>query len=1100
MTRRNQCIALAAIVAVTLSAATAFAQASTEDRRCIEAINKGVRKIALAQNKAMRRCAKDWLNGGALAVERCAGPDASFSVTKTIDKVEAKIDKSCGGTPPSFGPTDLTSPGLAVDAGLQVLADLFVSTETSMSSTDLPVEQSCQKTVLSNVQKCENTRLKEFEKCKSKGLRAGTIDSALDMNECLFDGSGQPDPKAKIARLCAEKPTVKVESRCVAKGVDLDGVVPGCEGVATSVELVACVDRSLRCRTCNLLNAVDGTSVDCDVFDDGDDANNSCPEGAVCGDGVIDGHDCDDGNPTTGDGCHGMDCTVETGWTCTGEPSDCTPICGDGLVLGSETCDDGATSDGDGCSSTCEIEPGYICVGAPSNCSTVCGDGLIRGGEACDDGGTTPGDGCNGACQVETGYECTGEPSSCDTVCGDGIIAGDETCDDTSAGGAFVQPGDGCDTACMIEEGWDCIGQPSLCDTICGDGLIRGDEACDDQNTIGNDGCTPACTVQPGFVCTGEPSDCGVFSVTITSPAHGVFTQASSVTVTGFISQLPPAQAALTINGNPVAVSPSSTFSTVVPLSASAIFNPIRATVTDTSNNAKAHARVVVIDGPSVADGAYSPQSVALRLNDSGLDDIEPLVADLAGDGLNLADLVPVGTTLVNNQCFIDSFLGCLGRGTVKISTPAPSFSSFGLAMDSMTNFVAGDITVNNIAVNVYLSGSGLVPSCPIGITASQAFFNGDYALQPDAGDPTTIDVNQLGPLDVSFSNFNTSYGGICDVPVIGDIIQAFMPNVQNLTIGAMEDFLDDPDGAGPQDSPTADAIEEALAGVQITGPIGEGLGVNLDAPLFAVNEDNAGITLGSNSRFTVSIGGGPGQCIPPVGAPNLTRSLSKPTTFPSFGANTPVGNIPYDLGICISPAGFNQLLRSQVECGLLVGSVTEFDLGGGPVPLTAGLLTALIPQMSAFPAATPFRIDIRPTIAPVVTGDPGPGGALTELRISHVIADMVANDGSETVALTAAFDTNVGMNMAFAGGGLGVSLTSGGAVTVAVLYNPLNVNEANLETNVLPPLVDLLLPQLAGSLAGFPLPDFFGLQLGGVEVTANGDFLSLFANLTPAP
>ena len=124
----------------------------------------------------------------------------------------------------------------------------------------------------------------------------------------------------------------------------------------------------------------------------------------------------------------------------------------------------------------------------------------------------------------------------------------------------------------------------------------------------------------------------------------------------------------------------------------------------------------------------------------------------------------------------------------------------------------------------------------------------------------------------------------------------------------------------------------------------------------------------------------------------------------------------------------------------------------------------------------------------------------MTELRIAHVVADIVADDGSETVVLTAAFDTNVGMNLAFAPGGLGVTLVPGGAATVAILYNPLLVDETNLETNVLPPLVATLLPQLAGSLAGFPLPDLLGLQLSGVEVSRNGNFLSLFANLTPAP
>lgn len=53
---------------------------------------------------------------------------------------------------------------------------------------------------------------------------------------------------------------------------------------------------------------------------------------------------------------------------------------------------------------------------------------------------------------------------------------------------------------------------------------------------------------------------------------------------------------------------------------------------------------------------------------------------------------------------------------------------------------------------------------------------------------------------------------------------------------------------------------------------------------------------------------------------------------------------------------------------------------------------------------------------------------AATELRVSHLVADLVADDGSETVALTAACDTNVGMDLAFAPGGLGVSVSSNGS------------------------------------------------------------------------
>src|SRR6185369_2241450 len=151
------------------------------------------------------------------------------------------------------------------------------------------------------------------------------------------------------------------------------------------------------------------------------------------------------------------------------------------------------------------------------------------------------------------------------------------------------------------------------------------------------------------------------------------------------------------------------------------------------------------------------------------------------------------------------------------------------------------------------------------------------------------------------FNAFTTTYHDICDSAVIGDIIQAFLPDVEQLTINAMRDFLSDPDGAGPQDSPTAAAIESALAGVVIAGPIGDSLGVNFDAPLWGIPEDNNGITFGSDGRFTTSFGTGPGQCQPPAGAPNLTASYAVNEGTPSFGATTPIGHQPYDLAISIS-------------------------------------------------------------------------------------------------------------------------------------------------------------------------------------------------------
>ena len=51
--------------------------------------------------------------------------------------------------------------------------------------------------------------------------------------------------------------------------------------------------------------------------------------GAVCGNGIIEtaaGEQCDDRNTANGDGCSST-CQIESGWTCTGEPSVCVNQC-----------------------------------------------------------------------------------------------------------------------------------------------------------------------------------------------------------------------------------------------------------------------------------------------------------------------------------------------------------------------------------------------------------------------------------------------------------------------------------------------------------------------------------------------------------------------------------------------------------------------------------------------------------------------------------------------------------------------------------------------------------------------------------------------------
>ncbi len=52
----------------------------------------------------------------------------------------------------------------------------------------------------------------------------------------------------------------------------------------------------------------------------------SCYEPTPCGNSVIDsGEECDDGDTNNGDGCSSS-CSIETGWSCSGEPSECVKV------------------------------------------------------------------------------------------------------------------------------------------------------------------------------------------------------------------------------------------------------------------------------------------------------------------------------------------------------------------------------------------------------------------------------------------------------------------------------------------------------------------------------------------------------------------------------------------------------------------------------------------------------------------------------------------------------------------------------------------------------------------------------------------------------
>ena len=117
-------------------------------------------------------------------------------------------------------------------------------------------------------------------------------------------------------------------------------------------------------------------------------------------------------------------------------------LCGDGAVAATEGCDDGNSIDGDGCASNCAVETGYSCTGEPSVCTSTCGDGIVASDEGCDDGNLISGDGCSASCQAEG----AGGAASGSAGVGAGSGSSDDDDDDGGSGGcqlARSAPGGG---------------------------------------------------------------------------------------------------------------------------------------------------------------------------------------------------------------------------------------------------------------------------------------------------------------------------------------------------------------------------------------------------------------------------------------------------------------------------------------------------------------------------------------------------------------------------------------------------------------------------------------------------------------------------------
>jgi hypothetical protein len=281
------------VAGVTLWAAgAAWGVPQTKDQqKCITKVNRAGLKVHEMQAGANRACVKDFGRGGLEqpTAELCLTDDPKGKVLKAQGKTTAAANKFCvGAGVPDFGYSgDANVNTQTKQAEIDLMHDLFGNpVDPGLFTCDPATDEClCQRNMINRIEEVMKVIPRVFLRCKKVGLKEGADDfpngiaSVAELQQCFDDpgliNSVATDPGGQIAEV-VEFFTNALNDECEATGVTAVAFPgPACPGLS-GIPARDCLIALARCRTCLMINAIDGLSSDCDTFDNAA-ADVSCP-------------------------------------------------------------------------------------------------------------------------------------------------------------------------------------------------------------------------------------------------------------------------------------------------------------------------------------------------------------------------------------------------------------------------------------------------------------------------------------------------------------------------------------------------------------------------------------------------------------------------------------------------------------------------------------------------------------------------------------------------------------------------------------------------------------------------------------------------------
>lgn len=573
----------------------------------------------------------------------------------------------------------------------------------------------------------------------------------------------------------------------------------------------------------------------------------------------------------------------------------------------------------------------------------------------------------------------------------------------------------------------------------------------------------------------------------------GLFISTGSIEVEGRVDTYAPDQTTLTLDGTAIPFATDGAFSRTLEPEPGRPFHSFGLALWRNGNpDPLERRRVTTVLGEGRDASERVPTGISLRLSDLALDAIAADFAEAIASEVDVEAIVRESNPVAKeSSCLTDTPLGCAAKVEVEADVERVDIGKVKVHADSRNEKLWIEVVLKNLEVDYDIDGD---LDCNGRIRVDKASIPAKYRVAPDALKPWRLDVNLIrSSLDASLHGFDNDFtSGICDVPVIDDLVEQVIGNLDDLLRDALLDVFDDPDGDGRKDSPVAEGVEDAIDYRTLWAPLGDALEVAIDTTLGAAAADPQGLTIDFDplvSRQTESCGAGP----------ELDAALDVPSTPIAWGDLTPGGQ-PYDLAVALSASALNQMLRARVACGWLRADIDELDLGGGPLPLDAGLLGLLVPGLSSLDPDTPISLEIEPSLAPLVTGDAGPAGEPLDLWLAHWRVTL--RDGSTGAALIElVLELRTGLDLSLAADGahleFGLGAVPAEAVRSFVVGNALEVDDGEVSAAV-SALVPTLLSAFGLDLDPVPVPGVAGLALAGVELAPVGDKVVAFMALAP--